>query len=68
MCTCKICGGSGIQRVSSQRFRTCLACLGQGDLAEIKPSEQAHQSSKLQLHIPADVLIDQLRLLNGSRA
>ena len=32
MSTCTICGGSGIQRVSGQRFRTCLACLGQGHL------------------------------------
>lgn len=30
MSTCTICGGSGIQRVSSQRFRTCQACLGTG--------------------------------------
>ncbi|MAR07714.1 MAG: hypothetical protein CL862_11530 [Cyanobium sp. NAT70] len=38
MCTCTICGGSGIQRVSSQRFRTCLACLGTGQQA---PAVQA---------------------------
>ncbi|MAV11310.1 MAG: hypothetical protein CMN96_07705 [Synechococcus sp. MED850] len=30
---CTVCGGSGIQRVSSQRFRTCLACLGRGELS-----------------------------------
>jgi len=30
MTICTVCGGSGIQRVSSQRFRTCLACLGTG--------------------------------------
>ena len=30
MSTCTVCGGTGIQRVSSQRFRTCLACLGTG--------------------------------------
>ncbi|QNI68386.1 putative DnaJ type IV chaperone protein [Synechococcus sp. BMK-MC-1] len=27
---CSCCGGSGIQRVGEQQFRTCLACLGQG--------------------------------------
>ena len=32
MTICTICGGSGIQRVSSQRFRTCQACLGTGRL------------------------------------
>ena len=30
MSACTVCGGTGIQRVSSQRFRTCLACLGTG--------------------------------------
>ncbi len=30
MSTCPTCGGSGMQRVSNQRFRTCLTCLGQG--------------------------------------
>ena len=33
MCTCTICGGSGIQRISSQRFRTCFTCLGQGQIS-----------------------------------
>ena len=68
MLTCGICGGSGIQRVSNQRFRTCLACLGQGDLAEMQPLAQALPSSKTQLHTPADVLLDQLRMLNGTKA
>ena len=31
MTPCAHCGGSGIQRVSEQRFRTCLHCLGNGD-------------------------------------
>lgn len=30
MTICSSCGGSGIQRVGEQQFRTCLACLGQG--------------------------------------
>ena len=39
MSTCTFCGGSGIQRVSSQRFRTCQACLGTGRITTtIKPA------------------------------
>ncbi|HJN36310.1 MAG: hypothetical protein AB8E74_04575 [Prochlorococcus sp.] len=30
MSICAHCGGSGIQRINDQRFRTCLPCLGQG--------------------------------------
>ncbi|MAI95132.1 MAG: hypothetical protein CMN95_00165 [Synechococcus sp. MED650] len=33
MCTCTVCGGSGIQRVNSQRFRTCIVCLGTGQIS-----------------------------------
>ena len=34
MSICPNCGGSGIQRISHLRFRTCLDCLGQGCLIE----------------------------------
>ena len=68
MLTCRICGGSGMQRVSNQRFRTCLACLGQGDPAEMQPLGQALPSPKPKLHPKADVLLDQLRVLNGTKA
>ena len=68
MRTCRICGGSGMQRVSNQRFRTCLACLGQGDLAEMHPLGQALPSPRPQLHKPAVVLLDQLRVLNETKA
>jgi len=27
---CSQCGGSGVLRLSDQRYRTCLECLGQG--------------------------------------
>jgi hypothetical protein len=30
--TCSRCGGSGILRMGDQQFRTCLDCLGQGQL------------------------------------
>ena len=30
MAICSSCGGSGIQRINDERFRTCLACLGLG--------------------------------------
>jgi len=29
---CQHCGGSGILRMGDQQFRTCLECLGQGQL------------------------------------
>ena len=32
MSICPNCGGSGIQRISHLRFRTCLDCLGQGSI------------------------------------
>ena len=41
MGTCSVCGGSGVQRVSSQRLRTCLACLGQGNLEELLVPDRA---------------------------
>lgn len=34
---CQRCGGSGIQRVADQRFRTCLSCLGQGKVMDESP-------------------------------
>jgi DnaJ-class molecular chaperone len=30
--TCPHCGGSGTLRMGDQQFRTCLECLGQGQL------------------------------------
>ena len=30
--TCPHCGGSGTLRIGDQQFRTCLECLGQGQL------------------------------------
>ena len=43
MTICNACGGSGIQRVTSQRFRTCLDCLGTGVInpaVQIAPLDQ----------------------------
>jgi DnaJ-class molecular chaperone len=37
--TCPRCGGSGILRMGDQQFRTCLDCLGQGQL----PTEVQHE-------------------------
>ncbi|MFZ0407687.1 MAG: hypothetical protein WAM11_06205 [Cyanobium sp.] len=34
--TCHHCGGSGMLRLGDQRYRTCLECLGQGQL--LRPS------------------------------
>ena len=38
MTNCNLCGGSGIQRISSQSFRTCLTCLGQGSIRAAIPT------------------------------
>jgi DnaJ-class molecular chaperone len=35
MAICSSCGGSGIQRISEQRFRTCQDCLGRGVLKPV---------------------------------
>jgi hypothetical protein len=37
--TCPHCGGSGILRMGDQQFRTCLDCLGQGQLATMVQQE-----------------------------
>ncbi len=31
---CSRCGGSGMLRLGDQRYRTCLECLGQGQLLQ----------------------------------
>ncbi|MCP9840749.1 hypothetical protein KBY93_08890 [Synechococcus sp. J7-Johnson] len=31
---CSHCGGSGVLRMGSNSFRTCLECLGQGSLVD----------------------------------
>ena len=51
MSTCTICGGSGIQRVSGQRFRTCLACLGQGQLSAAIQAAHLNQLSTSDLTV-----------------
>jgi DnaJ-class molecular chaperone len=35
-CRCPQCGGSGMLRLADQRYRTCLDCLGQG---QVMPAE-----------------------------
>ena len=45
MTICTVCGGSGIQRVSGQRFRTCLACLGTGTFSAAVQSAPINQLS-----------------------
>ena len=35
MAICSSCGGSGIKRISEQRFRTCHECLGRGVLRPV---------------------------------
>lgn len=40
MAICSSCGGSGIKRISEQRFRTCQDCLGRGELNPLEPLPQ----------------------------
>ena len=51
MSTCTICGGSGIQRVSGQRYRTCLTCLGQGQLSAAIQAAPMNQLSTSELTV-----------------
>ena len=51
MSTCTICGGSGIQRVSGQRFRTCMACLGQGQIIAAIKAAPLNQLSTLDMTV-----------------
>ena len=55
MSTCTICGGSGIQRVSSQRFRTCQSCLGTG---RITAASRPAPLSKLSIVDPSIARLD----------
>jgi len=34
--SCHQCGGSGMLRLSDQRYRTCLECLGQGKISPLQ--------------------------------
>jgi DnaJ-class molecular chaperone len=55
---CPHCGGSGVLRMSDQRFRTCLDCLGQGHLPvfDPQPSLQGliHRQEDRVLNSPCD--------------
>ena len=42
-CRCPQCGGSGILRLADQRYRTCLDCLGQG---QVVPAELRGQPAE----------------------
>jgi len=35
---CPSCGGSGMLRLGDQSFRTCLDCLGQGQIPGLEPA------------------------------
>ncbi len=51
MCTCTICGGSGIQRISSQRYRPCFTCLGQGQISAAIHAAPLNQLSTTELSL-----------------
>lgn len=45
---CPHCGGSGLLRLDSQRFRTCLPCLGQGRIVPLGAAITTAQLPTLQ--------------------
>jgi hypothetical protein len=55
---CPHCGGSGVLRMSDQRFRTCLDCLGQGQLPVFDPQPSLQEILRRKddrvLHPPSD--------------
>ena len=57
MSTCTVCGGNGIQRVSSQRFRTCLACLGTGKDAPDSEPQAAEDLKVADAVLPRSCLV-----------
>ena len=61
MHTCTTCGGSGIQRVSGQRFRTCLTCLGTGQLTS------ALQPAPILMNAKPDIEMSRLRAVTQPR-
>lgn len=46
---CPHCGGSGILRMGDQQFRTCLECLGQGQLNRTVQQELLFPSFSLRV-------------------
>jgi len=46
---CPQCGGSGILRMGDQQFRTCLECLGQGQLSRTVQQELLFSSLDLRV-------------------
>jgi hypothetical protein len=46
---CTQCGGSGILRIGDQQFRTCLECLGQGQLSRTVQQELLFSSLDLRV-------------------
>jgi hypothetical protein len=48
---CPRCGGSGVLRLDGQRFRTCLHCLGQG---QMPPLQAATTTAALRLRARPD--------------
>ena len=47
--TCPHCGGSGILRMGEQQFRTCLNCLGQGQLSQTIQQEMPFTAAVLRI-------------------
>jgi hypothetical protein len=54
MTVCSDCGGSGVLRLTSERFRTCLSCLGRG-AAPAWPPRTRSDSSLLILPLASEL-------------
>ncbi|QNI59595.1 putative DnaJ type IV chaperone protein [Synechococcus sp. BIOS-U3-1] len=50
MAICSSCGGSGIKRISEQRFRTCQHCLGRGELQPVYSSPKPALKDRSVVH------------------
>jgi len=50
MAICSSCGGSGIKRISEQRFRTCQDCLGRGEHKSDESSAKSTFSGHSAIH------------------
>lgn len=61
--SCLQCGGSGMLRLSDQRYRTCLECLGQGKASRL--SGVITTADLLQGQLPAQPAPQSLRKLSA---
>jgi len=64
---CPHCGGSGVLRMSEQRFRTCLDCLGQGHEPRFEPQPRLQDAIQPDVIQPWSQEINAGAVSSGSR-